>query len=434
MQSDSAATPAASAGAPPALAGPSGPVAGGSLIPTLPGSWYTDPGVFSREQQAIFGRQWLCAARGGDMPAPGQFQVVTAGSESVLVVRQRDGRLQAFLNVCRHRGARLCLEESGQVGRYLRCPYHAWSYELGGRLAAAPNLARMPDVDRDTYGLIPVALREWLGYAWVCLAAQPPSFEDTVIGAVTERLGDPRVIESYTPADLAVGRRVTYDVTANWKLIVENFMECYHCAPIHPELTSVLPEFTSGYSAQYHVGHGAAFADRVAGFTVDGSPGFGRLPKVTDGQDRRYYAVTIRPQVFVNLVPDHVIVHRMIPLAPDRTIVTCDWLFDTAVVASGRDLSRSVELFDRVNQQDFAACERTQPSMNSRAYRDGGVLVPSEHHIAGFHAWVRDRLAEASELGQCCAGETVPGCGGALSQARPTSGTRGGVSRAATGN
>lgn len=150
-------------------------------------------------------------------------------------------------------------------------------------------------------------------------------------------------------------------------------MECYHCAPIHPELTSVLPEFASGYAAQYHVGHGAAFADRVAGFTVDGSPGFGRLPKVTDGQD----------------------------------------------------LSRSVELFDRVNQQDFAACERTQPSMNSRAYRDGGILVPSEHHIADFHAWVRDRLAEASGLGQCCAGETVPGGGEVADELHPGAG-RGG--------
>ena len=174
----------------------------------------------------------------------------------------------------------------------------------------------MPDVDRDDRGLVPVALREWLGYAWVCLAEEPPSFDDTVTGAVTARLGDPRAVDAYAPADLAVGRRISYDVAANWKLIVENFMECYHCAPIHPELTSVLPEFAGGYAAQYYVGHGAAFAGRADGFTVDGSPGFGRLPGVTDEQDRRYYAVTIRPQVFINLVPDHVILHRMTPLAP----------------------------------------------------------------------------------------------------------------------
>jgi Rieske 2Fe-2S family protein len=370
--------------------GPDTVPATGSLIPTLPGSWYTDPGVFAREQRAIFEAHWLCAARSGDIPGPGQFAVVQAGSESVLIVRQSDGGLSAFLNVCRHRGARLCVEESGQATRYLRCPYHAWSYELSGRLAAAPNLAKMPDIDRDAYGLVPVALRDWLGYAWVCLAPSPPSFEDTVIGAVTARLGDPRAVDAYAPDSLAVGRRISYDVAANWKLIVENFMECYHCAPIHPELTSVLPEFTAGIAAQYYVGHGAAFADRVTGFTVDGSDGFGKLPGVTNDQDRRYYAATIRPQVFINLVPDHVIVHRMVPLGPDQTTVVCDWLFDADVVTEGRDLSRSVELFDRVNRQDFEACERTQLSMGSRAYAAGGVLVPSEHHISGFHDWVRD--------------------------------------------
>jgi glycine betaine catabolism A len=368
---------------------------GGSLIPTLEGAWYTSPDVFARELAAIFDRDWLCVARSADIPGPGQFQVVQAGSESVLVIRQRDGGLRAFLNVCRHRGARLCLEESGQTGRYLRCSYHAWAYELGGPLAAAPNLARMPDIDRDAYGLVPVTLREWLGYVWVCLAAQPPSFEDTVVGAVTSRLGTAAAIESYAVDDLAVGRRIRYDVAANWKLLVENFMECYHCAPIHPELTSVLPEFAGGYAAQYYVGHGAAFADRVTGFTVDGSAGFGRLPGVTDEQDRRYYAITIRPQVFINLVPDHAIIHRMIPVGPDRTTIVCDWLFAAEVVASGQDVSRSVELFDLVNRQDFAACERTQPSMSSRAYRSGGVLVPSEHHIGDFHRWIRARLAEA---------------------------------------
>jgi glycine betaine catabolism A len=383
VQSDSVAPPSAGIAA-----------RGSSLIPTLPGSDYTDPAVFDREQRAIFSRQWLCAVRAADVPEPGHFAVVQAARESVLVVRQRDGGLRAFLNVCRHRGSRLCLDETGQVtSRYLRCPYHAWSYELDGRLAAAPNLARMPDIDREQYGLIQVALTEWLGYAWVCLATEPPPFQTAVIDAVTARLGTEHAIDAYAVADLAIGRRICYDVAANWKLIVENFMECYHCAPIHPELTGVLPEFAAGYAAQYYVGHGAAFADRVAGFTIDGSPGFGRLPGVTDDQDRRYFALTIRPQVFINLVPDHVIFHRMIPTGPDRTTVICDWLFDAAVVAAGKDVSRSVELFDRVNRQDFAACERTQPSMSSAGYRDGGVLVPSEHHLADFHSWVREQLS-----------------------------------------
>ncbi|MBJ3811571.1 aromatic ring-hydroxylating dioxygenase subunit alpha [Streptomyces flavofungini] len=364
-----------------------------SLIATLPGHYYTDPDVFLQEQERLFEALWCCAVRAADLDRPGAYRTVQVGRESVLITRARDGGLRAFLNVCRHRGARLCADEAGQVRRSLQCPYHAWTYDLDGRLIAAPNLTRMPDVDRTAYGLVEVALREWLGYAWVCLADSPPSFEDTVIGEARERLGDPASIERYRTQDLALGHRVRYEVRANWKLIVENFMECYHCATIHPELTDVLPEFADGFAAQYYVGHGAAFGDDVSGFTVDGSPGFGRLPDVSEDQDRRYYAITVKPAVFVNLVPDHVILHRMFPLAVDRTVVECDWLYAPDVVAAGADLSKSVELFHRVNEQDFAACERTQPAMGSRAYRQGGVLVPTEHHIGAFHDWLIQRLA-----------------------------------------
>lgn len=373
------------------------PPPGGNLMPTLGGRYYWDAAIFKAEQDRIFERMWFCAVRSADLPEPGAFRKVQVGSESVLVVRGRDGALNAFLNVCRHRGAMLCTEESGIVKRHLRCPYHSWTYGLDGKLFAAPNLGTLTDqagakIDRTENGLLPVALREWLGYAWVCLDSEPPSFEDEVIGTVTERLGDPDAIANYAVAELSVGRRIVYDVAANWKLIVENFMECYHCTSIHPELTEVIPEFAGGLAAQYFVGHGALFGDDVQGFTVDGSAGQDTIPGVTADQDRRYYAITVRPNVFINLVPDHVIFHRMYPIAADRTIVECDWLYLPDVVAQGRDVERSVELFHRVNEQDFEACERTQPTMSSRAYRNGGVLVPSEHHIGEFHQWIAERL------------------------------------------
>jgi len=221
-----------------------------------------------------------------------------------------------------------------------------------------------------------------------------PSFDATVMQDVRDRLGDAALIERYDIAGLSVGQRISYDVKANWKLIIENFMECYHCAIIHPELTDVLPEFAGGYAAQYFTGHGAEFGAGISGFTVDGSAGPGRIPGIGDDLDRRYYAITLKPQVFINLVPDHVIVHRLFPVAADRTVVECDWLFLPDVVASGQDVSASVELFHRVNEQDFAACERCQPSMSSRVYSNGGVLVPSEHHIAMFHQWLGGMLAE----------------------------------------
>jgi Rieske 2Fe-2S family protein len=363
-----------------------------SVIATLPGHYYTDENIFALEQARIFEAMWFCVVRSADLAKPGAFRTVQVGRENVLVTRARDNSVRAFLNVCRHRGARICTEESGEVKRAFQCPYHAWTYDLSGKLIAAPNLTKMPDIDRVEYGLINVHVREWLGYVWVCLADEPPSFEEDVLGEVVARLGDGTSIDNYDVENLSVGRRIVYDVKANWKLIIENFMECYHCATIHPELTEVLPEFADGYAAQYYVGHGAEFGEEIQGFTVDGSPGVDRIPGVREDQDRRYYAITIKPQVFVNLVPDHVIVHRMFPLAADRTIVECDWLFLPDVVANGKDVSRSVELFHRVNEQDFEACERCQPAMNSRAYTRGGVLVPSEHHIGAFHDWVLARL------------------------------------------
>ena len=367
------------------------------LLPTLGGEYYTSAELFAAEQDHILENMWFCAVRTGDIAEPGQFKNVQVGRESVLVVRGRDGVLRAFLNVCRHRGAALCTEPQGQVKRHLQCPYHAWTYALDGKLVAAPNMGALKNaegvgIDRVRYGLIPVALREWLGYGWVCLADEPPAFEIDVVGEVTKRLGDPAAIDHYGIEGLSVGHREIYDVAANWKLIVENFMECYHCATIHPELVEVLPEFAGGLVAQYFVGHGAEFGPQIDGFTVDGTAGFENLPGITPDQERRYYAITLKPTVFVNLVPDHIIFHRMYPLAPDRTTVECDWLYTGDVVAGDRDVSRSVELFHRVNQQDFDACERTQPAMSSRAYRNGGVLVPAEHHIAEFHDWVRAKI------------------------------------------
>ncbi len=373
-----------------------------ALLPTLAGKYYTSPDVFAAEQEYIFENTWFCAVRSADLALPGAFKKIQVGRESVLLVRGRDSLLRAFLNVCRHRGAQLCSDPDGTVGhvkRTLRCPYHSWTYALDGKLMAAPNIGTLTDdagapIDRYRYGLVPVALTEWLGYAWVCLSDTPPPFDD-VMAEATKTLGDADAINRYGIGGLDVGHRMIYDVAANWKLIVENFMECYHCSSIHPELVGVLPEFARGMAAQANIGLGAEFGSEIDGFTVDGAAGFERLPGITDEQDRRYYAITVKPTVFVNLVPDHVIFHRMFPLAPDRTVVECDWLYTGEVVGSDLDVSRSVELFHRVNVQDFEACERTQPAMSSRAYRDGGVLVPAEHHIAEFHHWVMSRLAAA---------------------------------------
>ena len=125
-----------------------------SLVSTLPGRYYTDPEIFAREQEQIFERMWFCAVRAEDLTAPGTFRTVQIGRESVILARGRDGAIRAFLNVCRHRGAKLCADEEGSVGRAFRCMYHAWTYDLSGKLIAAPNMASMPDLDKQAYGLV----------------------------------------------------------------------------------------------------------------------------------------------------------------------------------------------------------------------------------------------------------------------------------------
>jgi Rieske 2Fe-2S family protein len=362
-----------------------------SLIPTLPGNYYVDPRLFLDEQSRIFSELWICTARALELAVPGSFQTFDVAGESLIIVRDSDEQLRAFYNVCRHRGSRICSEASGVVKRTFQCPYHVWSYSLDGRLVGAPNMAMMPDLDAAERSLLSVHAREWLGYVWVCLADDPPDFA-SVEQQVTERFGDPTTIDSYDLDKLAVGRRIEYDIRANWKLIVENFMECYHCANLHPELVTVLPEFRRGFPTQHKVGYGAEFGADIKGFTFDGRAGFAPLSGLSAEQDRHYYGMTVLPQLVINLAPDHAIIHRIFPVAFDRTVVRCDWLFAPEVVEGGHDLSPSIELFHRVNSQDFAAVEKCQPAMGSRAFRQGGVFVPAEHHIAVFNQWVRDRL------------------------------------------
>ncbi len=364
-----------------------------TLQPTLTGVYYADESVFQREQVRIFSREWICTARIAELAEAGSFETYQIAGESVVVVRGHDQVIRAFYNVCRHRGSRLCLEERGRLGRNFQCPYHVWSYALDGRLTGAPNLGEIPDIERAERSLLPVPTREWLGYVWICLADDPPDFAGQVEQQVTDRFGDPALIERYALDQLALGHRVEYDVHANWKLIVENFMECYHCSNLHPELVAVLPEFRRGYATQDKVGYGAAFGEGIQGFTFDGRPGLDPLPGVDGELARSYYGLTVVPQVVVNLAPDHVIFHRFFPVSAGRTRVRCDWLFAPEAIAGGRDLQPSIELFRRVNEQDFAAVEACQPSMSSRAYRQGGVYVPAEHHIAGFNGWVAERLA-----------------------------------------
>ncbi len=365
-----------------------------SVVPTLPGRYYADPDLFRREQERIFGRLWTCVGLAAALPQPGDFLATEVAGEPILVVRGQDGELRAFLNVCRHRGARLCTEACGHLsGRVIQCPYHAWSYGLDGRLIGAPNMRDVEGFSPAAYGLLPVTLAVWEGMIWINLASDPPPVDTQLRPRVVERLGNSETFERYGIGQLRIGATVTYDVAANWKLVVENFMECYHCAVVHPELSQLVPSFRAGYA--YRHGVGATFAEGVETLTLTGKRTRPLLPGLRPEDDRTYYGMVLVPNIFVNLHPDYVLIHRLEPVDVGRTRVVCDWLFAPEVVESPTfDPSDAVDFWDLVNRQDWAMCERCQLSVHSRAYADGGIYAPIEAHIRRFNDWVLAQLGE----------------------------------------
>lgn len=362
---------------------------------TLPGRFFHEPEIFSREQERIFSQMWTCVGRADALPEPGDYQTVELGGESVLILRGRDGQVRAFLNVCRHRGARLCLDPCGNAGAVVQCPYHAWSYGLDGRLLGAPNIARDETLDRDNLGLFPVHLAVWQGLLWLSLADDPAPVETQLEPALRDRFGELEKFNRYGIGDLKVGTSISYEIDANWKLIVENFMECYHCAPIHPELTRLLPEFRLGTSYQGIVGQGTDFAEDIEGFTLSGNGHRAMLPGLLPEDDRLYYGFVLWPNLFINLLPDHVILHTLTPIGPEKSRVVCDWLFAPEEIARPAfDPKETVDVFDITNRQDWDVCERTQLGMHSRAYDKGGFYVTNEQHIAVFRDLVLNQLGE----------------------------------------
>ncbi len=358
---------------------------------TLPGRYYYDPAIYEREQERIFANMWFCVGRAEALPDPGAYQTVNTGRESIIVVRNRDRELQAFFNVCRHRGARLCMQAAGHLKGSIQCRYHAWTYGLDGRLIGAPNVLNKDEFDRAAFGLIPVALEVWEGLIWLNLADDPAPLASQVDGPIVERFGSYTPFTRYGLGGLKAGKTIEYDVGANWKLVLENFMECYHCGPMHPEFCQLLPGFRSGKT--YADGDAAALAEGAEAFTITGKASRPPLRGLLPEDRRRYYGIVLMPNALLNLLDDHVVVHTLHPQGPDRTRVTCDWLFDPEVMSwPGFDPMDAVEIFDIVNKQDWEVCEMTQLSMPSKAFEHGGVYVPAEAHIRELADFVLEKL------------------------------------------
>lgn len=366
-----------------------------TFLRTLPGRFYYDPAIYTREQERIFSTMWVCVGRAEELPEPGAYRTLTLGNENVLLVRGRDGVLRAFLNVCRHRGARLCTEARGQARNSIQCPYHAWTYALDGELIGAPNILAMESFDRSTCALASVALDTWAGLLWLNLADDPPPLLPQVQRAVIERFGEEETFARYRMDDLRVGTTIEYTVRSNWKLVVENFMECYHCGPMHPELCDLLPGFRGGTA--YQSGAGTVFADGVDALTLSGKASRPPLPDLPDEDQRKYYGVVPLPNVLISLLPDHAVIHTLWPEGPEQTRIVCDWAFHpTAIAAPDFDPMDVVAVFDIVNRQDWDVCQLAQMGVRSKVYTYGGIFVPSERHIRRFNDFVIQQLGETA--------------------------------------
>ncbi len=352
---------------------------------TLEGEYYTSDAVFARERARIFARSWCCVTREEALSQPGDFVLVDVAGESLIVTRDRGGNVRAFFNVCRHRGTRLCQASAGHFNGSIQCPYHAWTYGLDGTLLAARNMHDVAGFSRSDYPLREASVATFAGFVFVHLEPSPEPFADSYA----------QVMARFAPwniGGLRTIREISYDLACNWKLVFQNYSECYHCPLIHPQLDKLSPSdsgrndlcegpILGGFSELRHSG---------SSLTTSGVTSRPPLGGVAGDDLARVYYYTLFPTALLSLHPDYVMVHYITPLAAGRTHVVCAWLFDPLTAARGDfDPSDAVEFWHLTNRQDWHVSELSQLGVSSRAYTPGpysqaeGLLAAFDRH---YHA------------------------------------------------
>ncbi len=327
----------------------------------LPRGAYTDPAVFAWEQRHFFGGGWMCVGFGSELAEPGQMRAERAGTGSVLLIRGEDSRLRAFANTCRHRGHELVACGATQEARVVICPYHAWTYGLDGRLRAAAGFKGKPGFDPGAFGLVELPAAEWHGLVFVDGSGTAGPIGDALAGL-------DEIVTPYEPERLVIAGRHVYDAAANWKILTENYHECYHCPAIHPELCKVSPP-KSGENYQAGGAWIGGWMDLRPGMqtmSLDGVSLGVPLRGLDETGLRTVIYVNVFPNILLSLHPDYVMTHRLTPLAADRTLIECTWAFaPEALEAPGFDPGYAVEFWDITNKQDWNACESVQRGLSS---------------------------------------------------------------------
>jgi glycine betaine catabolism A len=344
----------------------------------LPRAAYVDPQVFVWERQHIFS-SWLCVGYSADLPEPGAQRAVSVGNGGVLLTRDEDGVVHAFANACRHRGHELL--GCGQLAkrRSIVCPYHSWSYKLDGSLRNAPGFRDVEGFDGSQFGLVSLEVVDWHGWIFVDPSGTSGAFADHVAG--TENVLDP-----YRPEELVIVARHDYELACNWKVIAENYQECYHCSTIHPELSRISPP-TSGDNlelAGQWMGGSMELIPEAETMSLDGHSGGVAIAGLSDVELRTVMYLVGYPNLLVSLHPDYVMTHLMTPLSVDRTHVECAWAFPREVAEKPDfDPSYAVDFWDLTNRQDWAACESVQRGLTS-PHAKPGPLAREEDGVYQF--------------------------------------------------
>ena len=377
--------------------------------------FYTDADIFESDLELIFYREWLFAAHTAELPKSGSYLTLQVGAYPIVLVCAADGVIRAFVNMCRHRGQRLCPAERGTAHK-LVCPYHQWTYELDGRLFAARHMGA--GFDRSQFGLKRVHCETVEGYIFICLAAEAPDF-----GPTRQQL-----TPYLAPHQLAQAR-VAFESTileeGNWKLVWENNRECYHCAVNHPELARTYPDtptVTSVSGAAYdpallehwrrceQAGLQSTFqlseeghlrtarmpllSDAVS-YTKSGQRAVRR--RLSDGipSDANIGALLVfhYPSSWNHVLGDHAISFRVLPLGPRRTQLTTKWLVHRdAVEGVDYDLEDLTRVWLATNEQDRRIVHENQVGVDSPAYEPGPYAFPHEGGVSQFLDWYARRM------------------------------------------
>ena len=341
----------------------------------LPAAAYTSPDVLAWERRHLFAGTWSCLGRLDELLGGVTHRGATAGDIPVLLVRRHDqdgDRVEAFANTCRHRGHELLPDGGTSPRDVVVCPYHAWAYGLDGRLRGAPGFREVPGFDPAQHSLVRLPAVSWHGWVFVNGTGDAGPFDEH-LGAMAG------LVAPYEPQALRLAAAHDYEVAANWKVIVENYHECYHCPHIHPELCAVSPP---GSGDNYDlpgawVGGAMDLREHAETMSIDGRSGGAFLP---GAQRRRVLYLSLLPNLLLSLHPDYVMTHLLTPLSAGRTRVRCSWYLPDGV----DDASYATRFWDLTNRQDWAACESVQRGLRSPHFRPG-PFAPSEDAV---HQWV----------------------------------------------